>query len=304
MKTTFEYLIKVFQVSDDRQIRVNLRGKIHIIDPETVIVKNRTLAKLLKSLEGDTILNLEQASSMYKITQARLQYLGNKGYVPFFKLAPGKKGSRMLFQKSELDAFFSTDIRYFPPMRSLEKKRDLELTVINAVLHDHPEYRDLMIDYYVKMMSVEEISRQEEKVPQTISWRMQAATRFFTKTFERIISDQKELIKCREEYSKLYDLACVYQDELNKLRVRLEEKPVEMTVEAARMLLLSARIDSFKHELSTRLYNVLIHDMSCVTLNDIVKIREVDIRKYRNVGMKTVSELNQFLKERGLSLSN
>lgn len=294
MKITFQKLCEIFRLRDDRQIRVNLMGRISIIDNQTAFVTDKALAKLFKELETDTVVTLAEASKLYNEAEARIQWLANNGYVSCFKLVPGSRGSKMLFQKSKLDDFFVSKITYLIRERSLAEKRELELLIIQGCMHNKEQWKELLIDFYCNMLSTEAIARKNKVSPQSIRMKIRYATNALSKTFVSMMQSHNDIGMYKKQ---VHDLEL----ELALYKFMLKEQTVGSTIPGPTDIL-SQPIDEFRHEMSVRLYNCLTNSLNCMHLYDVIKFTREQVQKHRNVGATTVMELSLFLAKYKLQL--
>lgn len=287
MKITFERLCEIFRVRDDRQLRVNLFGKVSIIDNETVRITNRGLIKLFKELENDTVITLSEAAALYNEKEPTLQFLAVHGHIDYFKLAEGKKGSKILFQRSKLDEFFMTNIKLIKKERNMPEKRELELLIIQGCLYNQEIWKDIMIDFYVNMMSTEAIAAKHDMTSQTVRMKLRLGSNALSKNFISMMQSQNDIANYRDMVHKLESELQMYKSLMHKADAPIKlEGPVE---------LLSRPIEDFRYEMSVRLYGCLTVNMCCKNIQDIINFRKEQIYKYRNVGHTTVMELTVFL---------
>ncbi len=288
---TFQKLREIFHTRDDRQIKFHLADKITILDKETVKVTDPDLIKLFQELNDDQVLTLDEAAAMYNEQPYRLQWLAASGYVSFFKLADDKsRGAKILFQKSKLDEFFITDAEYVQRERSLVDKRELERMIITSCIKDNDIWRDVMIEFYVNMKNLNQIAEKYEVSKEAIRQKINKAGVKLSRNFRALLTKEEEANKYKEMYRKLYSEMQLYKSIAENPKLQLINKELG-----------SEPVEKYFDEMSVRLQNSLGY-MNCKSMNDILNLTEPQIRRYRNIGTKTITELKEFLAKYKLKL--
>lgn len=295
MKITFKRLREIFKLADNRQLYVQLESKMTVLDGKNVEITDPKLIVLFTELENDQVLTINEAAELYGEKPDRLTRLASSGHVEYFRLAQDKKGSSILFQKSKLESFLADKLRYMIKERDLEKKRELEFRILTHLPGIGPRDREMLIDFYVKLLSYDEIGEKYDITRERVRQQLQKAGTRLSVLVNTVFDEKYGFNYYQQRCADLETELAVHKADLLILRKEEEEKLLA-PIEILGKLLVDC-------DFTVRLLNNL-SAIECKNINDVLKWRKQDLLKCRNFGKKSIVELQEFLQHHGLSLKS
>jgi hypothetical protein len=291
MKATLEELRQMFKLKDSsfRQLKLGLNNKIKLVDAAHVEVSDTALQELLTKFRKSGAMTRKEVCSTYKITGAALMELVRSSSISYYQLH-ASKGSQMLFLKSDIEK--EKEVFLTPVARVQKKKMETFVQSLISTLekekHLTEREREIFVSYYRNGRTETEIGARfgldSDRVLQilnTIQARILRQFEQFINTYHTAYYTAFELNKMKEENSTLKKMADTIID-----YARLH------SYDAERMKFLGSSIrDS---DLEVRAKNCLLA-ADVETVMDLLKHSRNDLLKFRNMGQKSLKEIEQFL---------
>lgn len=286
MKTTLNELCDLFKLRNDdyRSIKKSLVNKISIINHNDVLIKNDELEKLIIEFRNGGSLDLNDVCDKYKISKSTLNHLIKEQTLSFFQLI-SNKGSKILFLKSELEKENEILLIHSKSIKQHKPNGLLHTSLLNSIVSDNLlSKRDFnMYDmYYNRNYTLEAVSHEFDITRERCRQIIQKTNRRIPAIIRRYVSFKEQL----DYYKKQYDLS------LEKIEILKSKCPCDIEISDELLNKFSIKITDC--DLSVRSYNACkAYDIE--TIGDLAKITKKSLLGYRNVGKKSLTELEELL---------
>ena len=254
--------------------------------------KEAVLEKLgVKSLEEEFI-NTETVAKILDVDVSTVQSFARKGLIPSYRLK-NVKGSHILYLPSEIEAAKQYTIEWNSSFANYFGIRESIKLIFSKLLDDEQSLLTQRETDILRLVLL------EDKKPEEIAEKFTLTTSRIRHIFQNSIKRLSvKLNNLGEKLSLSYSL----QEEVNALKSKLgeyEEEQNKMTVLPLKIKkTLSVNLKSFN--LSARTINIL-DNADIETVADLARMKRTDFLKFRNAGKKSVDELEELLKDNGLT---
>jgi hypothetical protein len=290
MKTTLQELQELFHLKNDRQIKVSLVNKIRFYD-DGVEVSGAKLEKLILKFRSEGSLTAKEVCHQYKISLYELNYLVKVNKIPYYQLI-GKKGSKMIFFKSDLEKENPVKVFLYKGLNTA-KFAKLLLSIFDNVDEVNDRDRKILTSHFVEGKSVEEIAKMLIiGKPRTED--------LIRKNSRKLV----HIIRYKLNQSKNVE---IYKKKNKDLKFQLD-------FVAGQLKQLSPKSIEVEHIdfLNTRLVDLGLSNrcLNCLkaadfeTVSDLLYFSWNDLSKFRNFGKGTLKEIRETLKKYGFELRN
>jgi len=268
------------------------------LDGKQYIFSRQVILKLMGINHDihEPFLTPKEAAQILGINQIDVASYTKFHKIPFYKLV-NKKGAQCLYLKSEIDAAMNPELHWNNISQNIitQKfnlhfvKKIIDSEFISKLAQKHQFYlKEILVNEKTFEVLAKEIGVSDE----TIKTKFNKACYYFMVEYDTI---SKNIISQRK-----------YADEINGLHLKINElkannEQLRLSLHIKQDFLSEIKKEDLeiKHDLSTRALNFL-------KLNKIEKIQELsfytrhDLSKFRNIGAKTLNELEDALKAVGL----
>lgn len=292
MKTTLAELKELFRLKSTSQLKAGLINKIVFLDSDNTEVQDEQLKKLLEAFRKEGAYDAAEVQKAYNIRLSQLNYLVKHDLIPSYKLV-SSKGSKRLFLKSEIEKENLIKIIRTHRADAGRLGRIMSKVMFYFAETKILEVRDYEIFkmYYAQRLTMGQIAEK------------------FNITAERV-----RQILCRTA-RKITDVMDEYQKQISAL----EKKHIEMCVkyaqlkasieeeEAEKKALEQITDESLKRKLhemniSVRLQNVFDQNKIKYAADLLQFTHKIDFFRFRNVGKKTLIEIERLYQSLGFPL--
>jgi predicted DNA-binding protein YlxM (UPF0122 family) len=289
MKTTYDELIKLFHLKNERQIKAGLANKITL----DVTVTDYKLEELITKFRTTKVLTIDDVSKRFKISKTKLIELVKQGVVSSYQLT-SNNGSKYLFFESDIENEQEVEFVISYQKKQVGNKLsspDLLREIIQSQsLLTRSE--SLYIKYlYLDLLTVKEIAKKYNTSEYFVN---QVITEGKRKLID-VVNHEKD------DYRQKYlDLEAQHIAVCAKFQ-KLKDKKEYNALTTDELMPFDKILDSQITDLN--LSNRALHGLDyegVETIRDLVKIKKRDILKYKYLGYKTVKEIELFLKRYGL----
>lgn len=284
-----------------------IREKLSITDIRTVrqIIKNKELYNQIVKRE---VISHKDLIEQYNVANAFVKDLRQKGLISYFDttgtLNKANRGSKIYYFKDEMEDILSVKIKYYPSIRV--RYNLMNKFIIQVAKMCEPERHVQILEMYlVNNLTVEEIADKlyisTERVRQMLN-KTSNRTVLDLKRMAEYYPRDRDLMSLRIEREHLKKLNTQLKDkfERNKeSRIRadqLSQKHVQHFLQHKLPLeLLSQKLPQMEMcDLSIRALNCL-SEIEVYTLEDLLQSSEWEITRIRNMGVKTMREIQYWL---------
>ncbi len=297
MKSTLKELSELFHLSshDHKQLKLGLVNKLIFISDNNVEIIDHKLKELVWDFRQNGILDLKEACSSYKISLGVMIGLVKEEKIPFFQLT-SSQGSKILFQRSELDKEHELFIRFSKKkdyvklygfirnwLIGTEILFDIEISILDAFFLQNNSLEQIAHNNSITRERVRQIKEKALRKMRVGMYKTQQYKNEYFRVCE-------ELRKSRKEYSFLKNLLIEYG--IEKAKIDMEENKPNIP-----QILRKKVVDC---DISVRALNALkAYDVE--TIYQLVQLTGRDFLKFRNFGKKSLKELADFLSKNNLS---
>jgi predicted DNA-binding protein YlxM (UPF0122 family) len=294
MIVSISELQKLFKLSSPRQLKASFRNRIRVFDDGNAEITDGRVEELISKFRNGGVYDVSEVSALYNISESTVTQLADFNFISAVKLT-SSKGSKTLFLKEDIEREKELLLHYSraKDIKRLARLGEKILEFFKYAQHLTEREHEFFRLYYLDEHTYEEIGIQfdlsRERVRQIV---MRATRRIFTKLSYFIRSEQefrlyKHQYKESIEKAKLYDLVM-------QLVKPPEEKAEEPPIDYSQMKLVD-------FDLSTRALHTL-HYADIETVAQLITWSKADLLKCRNLGLSTLTEIEEFLRQHGLSL--
>lgn len=271
------------------------------VDTEDHVFSREEIFKQLNATDTDEpFMSFDEVCKEFNLTNGKLSYRIKKKEIPYYKLREGK-GSAYLFRRSEIKVhddlileWEGTSMNFLIKHKFIKK---ILQTFFECNTIEITKKRDVQIfkDYIFSSLTKQEVAKKYNLTTEGVSQKV----RWILNVIPGII--QREANRYVELCTK-YNLAVsklkVIDDENKELRklLNLAEREESEEVNKVYKILSIPLIDL---DLSVRCTNGL-KQVGIDTLGDLIKYKEKDLFKIKNLGKKSINEILDLVKEKGL----
>jgi hypothetical protein len=291
METTYEELIKLFRLTDQRQVKVGLVGKITVVE-NGIVVTDEKLKELIAKGRATTVLTIDELSKRCGVSKRRLTDLSRDGVISSYRLSnKNKKGSKFLFFESDIREEQCLIIS-FQKKCNYPRLGDLLHGIMSKQLCLTEKESELIRLRYFNFMSMEDIASQYNTSYEMVGFIINGGLKKLLNSARYNFSYLNE----QEDYRKKYiALSRQYNDVCVKLKSFMsDEDALKLQSESLK----SANPILAELNLSVRALN-LLKAAEIKTLTDLLTYKKKDLMKYRNYGKTTLSELEKMVESYG-----
>lgn len=294
---------KILRITDDRTLSYHKNFKL-IVNDKGHFFDRREITEQLGTDFTEPFLDMKEASAHMEMTEADfLDKVVVKKLIPFYSISDKKKGSKRLFKRSELNflkeepykIYLNSNSSLIDVMRTHTWMKDLLLFCMNNEnkLLDFLSIREKeIVMEFLNGNSFEGIAGKfglnRERVRKIFEKTKRRINMNLFRNFKNMVSTHKELTERN----------IILEVTLKTLEAKIPLTNSEMDeYEFAVHNILKTNIDDL--DLSVRARNGL-KNAQIETLADLVKYNKMDLLRFRNFGAKSLSEIEELVKEKGL----
>jgi len=298
-----EEVKKILRIEDDRTLSYHKNFKL-IVNDKGHFFDRREIAEQLGTDFTEPFLDMKEASAYMEMTEEYfLDKIVVKKLIPFYSISDNKKGSKRLFKRSELNflkeepykIYLDTNSSLIDVMRTHRWMKEMLIFCMNddMKLLDFLSFREKeVITELLDGNSIEGLAKKFDLPRDRVRMIFEKAKRHINmnlfRNFKNMVSTYKELTERN----------IILEVTLKTLEAKIPPPNSEMDeYEFAVHNILKTNIDDL--DLSVRARNGL-KNAQVETLADLVKYNKMDLLKFRNCGAKSLSEIEELIKEKGL----
>lgn len=292
MQTTLEELEQLFQLKDHRQIKKGLLNKIRMVNDEDVLVKDEELKTFINDFRTGGSYDMDEVCQLYKISKNRLLQLVKNKVISSFQLVTAQ-GSKILFLKSELDKENNILLAH-SKKTDVDKLARLAERFLTELADEHQigkEEIEVFKEYYFSYLTLDEIGK--ERGMSAIK-----ARRIIFRLNYKLINHFREYVK---NFRKIYEYERL-KEKYNKLKNFIEGlefiKKEFNTPAVSEPEVYSKKVRDL--DFSVRALNCL-KVAGIETVRDLTRTSKPDLLKFRNIGKKSLIEIESMMQTLGVS---
>lgn len=244
----------------------------------------------------EPFLTPKEAAEIIGINQIDVAAYAKHHKIPFYKLV-NKKGAQCLYLKSEIDAVMSYELHWNNISQNVATqkfnlhfvKKIIDSEFISKLAQKHQFYlKEILVNEKTFEVLAKEIGFSDE----TVKTKFNKACYYFMVEYDFI---SKNIISQRK-----------YADEVNALHLKINELKANNDELRASLNIKQEFLANFKKEDIGIKYDLSTRAENFLKLNKIEKIQELsfytrhDLSKFRNIGARTLNELENALRQVGL----
>jgi len=244
-----------------------------------------------------------EAAKYLNTSVAIVKMLINHSYLPlkYYEIS-AKTGARTLFRKSDLELYKAGKDKNFLHQNKCfcTDKLEFVIGIFDSVLTIgglSKREQDVMREYYVNGLLQDKIGQKYNLGHERIRQILEKAKLWLRRNIADLQEMQKRLAVVGAQNKVLEAKVNDLTASLNSRLLRMDN--VKLVDDIPQFDQRHLPIDVLRPYISVRIWNRL-RATSLKTLGDLVKMRSIDVLRFRNLGKRSLAELTELLASRGL----